>query len=111
MVETREREVIYTDAPSDGPSTVLVVLFSLLVIGVLGFMIYYFSNNNMSNPMTVIERNTTTTNTVPMPTPVPSAPINITPPSTNSGSSGSSSPLGDMGSGNSSSSSSGSSQP
>jgi hypothetical protein len=102
MVETREREVVYTDVPSDGPSTVLTVLFSLLVIGVLGFMIYYFSNHNMSNPTTLIERNTSTTNTVPMPTPVPSAPINITPPSTDSGSS-SPAPVG----GDSSSSSSG----
>lgn len=87
MVETREREVIYTEAPADGPSTVLTVLFSLLVIGVLGFMIYYFSNHNMSNPMTIIERNTSTTNTVPMPTPVPSAPININTPAPDTSSS------------------------
>jgi hypothetical protein len=87
MVETRERDVVYTTDASDGPSTVLVVLFSLLIVAVLGFMVYYFANNNvrMDNPTTIIERNTTTTQPVPMPTPVPS-PINITPPSTNSGS-------------------------
>jgi hypothetical protein len=87
MVETREREVVYTEA-ADGPSAVLVVLFSLLVVAVLGFMIYYFSNNSlrMDNPTTIIERNTTTTTPVPMPVPTPTAPsvpdVNITPPST-----------------------------
>lgn len=84
MVETKEREVVYTEA-SDGPSTVLVVLFSLLVVAVLGFMVYYFSNNSLrvDNPTTIIERNTNTTTPVPMPVPTPSAPaapdINITP--------------------------------
>jgi hypothetical protein len=102
MVETRERDVVYTTDATDGPSTVLVVLFSLLIVAVLGFMVYYFANNSvrMDNPTTIIERNTTTTNPVPMPTPVPS-PINITPPSTG----------GDTGSTPSGSSSGGSSTP
>jgi hypothetical protein len=94
MVETREREVVYATDAGDGPSAVLVVLFSVLIIAVLGFMVYYFSNNSMrmDNPTTIIERNTTTTQPVPMPTPVPS-PINITPsaPSAPSDSSSSSS--------------------
>lgn len=89
MVETRERDVVYTTDATDGPSAVLVVLFSLLVVAVLGFMVYYFSNNSlrMDNPTTIIERNTTTTTPVPMPVPTPTAPaapdINITPPANN----------------------------
>lgn len=85
MVETREREVVYATDRGDGPSTVLVVLFSLLIAAVLGFMIYYFSNNSLrvDNPTTIIQRDTTTTIPVPTPT-APSAPsmpdINITPP-------------------------------
>jgi hypothetical protein len=85
MVETRERDVVYTTDSETGPSTALIVLFSLLIVAVLGFMVYFFSNSDLrNNPQTIIERNTNTT--VPMPIPTPSAPsapdINITPPST-----------------------------
>lgn len=88
MVETREREVVYTQDADAGPSTALVVLFSLLIVAVLGFMIYYFSNNNLRNDLptnTIIERNTTTTTPVPVPTPTtnPVPDINITPPANN----------------------------
>jgi hypothetical protein len=83
MVETRERETVYTTDPDAGPSTALVVLFSLLIVAVLGFMVYFFSNNDLrNNPQTIIERNTSTQTTVPVPVPAPSAPapnINITP--------------------------------
>jgi hypothetical protein len=87
MVETRERDVVYTTDAGDGPSAALVVLFSVLIVAVLGFMVYYFSNNNLRTeaPTTIIERNTNTTIPVPTPT-APSAPampdINITPPAT-----------------------------
>jgi hypothetical protein len=83
MVETREREKIYTTMESAGPSTALVVLFSLLIVAVLGFMVYFFSNNELRNaPPTVIERDTQTN--VPIPITAPTAPppapnINILP--------------------------------
>jgi hypothetical protein len=83
MVETRERETVYTTDPDAGPSTALVVLFSLLIVAVLGFMVYFFSNNDLrNNPQTIIERNTSTQTTVPVPVPAPSAPapnINVMP--------------------------------
>jgi hypothetical protein len=73
MVDTREREVVYTtDATDSGPSTAMVILFSLLIVAVLGFMIYYFSNNDLRTNNTIIERNTETT--IPVPLPTPSAP-------------------------------------
>ena len=86
MVETKDREVVYTTDAGAGPSTAMVVLFSLLIVAVLGFMIYYFSNNDLRNSTpNIIERNTNTTTTMPVPVPVtaPSVPapnINITPP-------------------------------
>lgn len=73
MVDTKEREVVYTtDASDAGPSTAMVILFSLLIVAVLGFMIYYFSNNDLRTNNTIIERNTETT--IPVPLPTPSAP-------------------------------------
>lgn len=76
---TPEREVITERIVDDsGPATAMVVMFSLLIIAVLGFMIYYFSNTNMSNstmPNTIIERTETNTNTTtPVQIPVPVAP-------------------------------------
>jgi hypothetical protein len=83
MVDTKEREVVYTTDADTGPSTALVVIFSLLIVAVLGFMIYYFSNANLNNAPSIIQHDTSTTTTVPVPVPSPSpAPsINITPPS------------------------------
>jgi hypothetical protein len=82
MVETKEREVVYTTEPDTGPSTAMIIIFSLLIVAVLGFMIYYFSNSNLNTAPSIIERDTTTTIPVPVPgPPAPSAPdINITPP-------------------------------
>src|SRR2546430_2518580 len=80
MVETRERDVVYTTDPdATGPSTALVVIFSLLIVAVLGFMIYFFSNNDLrNNPQTIIERNSETAVPVPIPAPVAPAPnINL----------------------------------
>ena len=79
MVETREREIVNVTDRDAGPSTAMVILFSLLTVAVLGFMIYFFSNNDLRNPTTntIIERNTTTTTPVPVPSPslpAPSAP-------------------------------------
>ncbi|MFN8655009.1 MAG: hypothetical protein U0105_01620 [Candidatus Obscuribacterales bacterium] len=79
MVQVTPEREVYTERIVDdsGPATAMVVMFSLLIIAVLGFMVYYFSNANMSNslnPTTIIERtetNTHTTTPVPVPTPVP----------------------------------------
>ena len=79
MVQVTPQREVYTERIFDdsGPATAMVVMFSLLIIAVLGFMVYYFSNANMSNslnPTTIIERtqtNTHTTTPVPVPTPVP----------------------------------------
>lgn len=79
MVQVTPEREVYTERVVDdsGPATAIVVMFSLLIIAVLGFMVYYFSNANMSNslnPTTIIERtqtNTHTTTPLPVPTPVP----------------------------------------
>lgn len=79
MVQVTPEREVYTERIVDdsGPATAMVVMFSLLIIAVLGFMVYYFSNANMSNslnPTTIIERtetNTHTTTPLPVPTPVP----------------------------------------
>lgn len=73
MVETREREIVNVTGDS-GPSTAMVILFSLLTVAVLGFMVYFFSNNDLrtNNPTTIIDRETNTNTTTPFP--VPSAP-------------------------------------
>ncbi len=86
MVQVTPEREVYTERVVDdsGPATAIVVMFSLLIIAVLGFMVYYFSNANMSNslnPTTIIERtqtNTHTTTPVPIPTPAP-APAPVTP--------------------------------
>lgn len=86
MVQVTPEREVYTERVVDdsGPATAVVVMFSLLIIAVLGFMVYYFSNANMSNslnPTTVIERtetNTHTTTPLPIPTPTP-APVPVTP--------------------------------
>lgn len=91
MVQVTPEREVYTERVVDdsGPATAMVVMFSLLIIAVLGFMIYYFSNANMSNslnPTTIIERTQTDTHTttpIPVPTPVPTpAPVTAPEPST-----------------------------
>jgi cytoskeletal protein RodZ len=87
MVQVTPEREVYTERIVDdsGPATAMVVMFSLLIIAVLGFMVYYFSNANMSNslnPTTIIERtqtNTHTTTPLPVPTPTPVAPAEPTP--------------------------------
>ena len=89
MVETRERETVYTTEEDAGPSTLLMVLFSLLIVALLGFLVYFFSNTNLkNNPAQIIEHNTQTT--VPTPIPPPSTPtlLNPNPSGTESGGTG-----------------------
>lgn len=76
MVQVTPEREVYTERVVDdsGPATAIVVMFSLLIIAVLGFMVYYFSNANMSNslnPTTIIERTQTNTHTTPLPVPTP----------------------------------------
>lgn len=89
MVQVTPDREVYTERVVDdsGPATAMVVMFSLLIVAVLGFMIYYFSNTNMqnSNMPTIIERtetNTHTTQPVPTPVPVPATPEPSPAPST-----------------------------
>lgn len=78
---TPDREV-YTEPVADESGPAMVVMFSLLIVAVLGFMIYYFSNANMSNSLNPpIERTETNTHTAtPVPIPAPTtAPERSTP--------------------------------
>ena len=89
MVETRDREIVYTTSTDTGPSTALAIVFSLMILAVVGFMIYFFSSNALENRTpSLIERDTTTSTTntntpvaVPTPTPVP-VPVPMTGPGT-----------------------------
>lgn len=67
MVETQKRDVAYTTQDSS-PTAALVFLLALLIVSLIGFIVYYFSNSNsaLNNPTQIIERNINTETPVPV---------------------------------------------
>jgi hypothetical protein len=82
MVETKERKRIYTTKPDSGPGSALAILFSLLIIAVMGFIVYFLSAVEIANRPSVIEPRGQEISPIPVPAPVTPVP-NIESPAIN----------------------------